>query len=71
MTKPLTAAQKAWSSHPYKVRKPSPKPKGKLAPRNCHPEVIGASENSTGPTCLACGEPRGRIRGLHCEACRP
>jgi hypothetical protein len=70
MTKKLTEAQLSWNRMAFKP-KPSPAPRGKIAPRNCHPEVIGAAENSTGPLCLRCGGPRGRKRGLHCDECRP
>jgi hypothetical protein len=69
MTKPLTEAQKSWHAVGNLSNKPSPKPLGKLAPRNYRPEMVGAAANSTGPTCIRCGNPRQQVRGLHCEDC--
>jgi hypothetical protein len=69
MTKQLTEAQKVWHARGTLSNKPSPKPKGKIAPRNCHPMMIGAAANSTGPTRIRCGNPRQQVRGLHCEDC--
>jgi hypothetical protein len=70
MTKALTPAQLAWNNRALLgATKPSPAPKGKIAPRNCHPAHIGAAANSTGPICIRCGNPRQQVRGLHCEDC--
>jgi hypothetical protein len=69
MTRPLTEAQKVWHAVGNLSKKPSPLPKGKIAPRNCHPAHIGAAANSTGPTCIRCGNPRQQVRLLHCDEC--